>query len=145
VPFRANSKETDMFDIVSRLSLRNVLVLDAVTCAAMGGLLLVAGGILAGPLGLPHDLLFYAGLLLLPVAAFMALIALPARTSALGVAIVIAGNWLWVAASVALPILGLVAPTALGLAFLLVQAVAVSVLAILEQRAFSGRQATVAG
>ncbi|WP_306027407.1 hypothetical protein [Stappia sp. MMSF_3263] len=134
-----------MFDIIARLSLRNLLVVDAVTCVVMGALLLVAGGLLAGPLGLPADLLFYAGLLLLPVAAFMVLVALPARTSGTGAGIVVAGNWLWVAASIALPVLGLVAPSALGLVFLIVQAVAVAVLAILEQKAIAGRQPAMAG
>lgn len=133
-----------MFDIIARLSLRNLLVVDALTCAAMGMLLLVAGGPLVGPLGLPADLLFYAGLLLLPIAAFMVLVALPARTPGAGAVIVIAGNWLWVAASIALPVLGLVAPTALGLAFLVVQAGAVAILAILEQKAFAGRHAAMA-
>ncbi|WP_428696877.1 hypothetical protein [Stappia sp.] len=133
-----------MFDIIARLSLRNLLVVDALTCAVMGALLLVADGLLAGPLGLPADLLFYAGLLLLPVSAFMVLVALPARTPGSGTLIVIAGNWLWVAASIALPVLGLVAPTALGLAFLVIQAVAVAMLAILEQKAFAGRHATMA-
>lgn len=133
-----------MFDIIARLSLRNLLVVDALTCAVMGMLLLVAGGLLAGPLGLPADLLFYAGLLLLPIAALMALVALPARTSSPGAVIVIAGNWLWVAASIALPVLGFVAPTALGLAFLVVQAAAVAILAILEQKAFAGQHAAMA-
>lgn len=133
-----------MFDIIARLSLRNLLVVDAVTCAVMGALLLVAGGILAGPLGLPADLLFYAGLLLLPVAAFMVLVARPARTPGAGAVIVIAGNWLWVAASIALPVFGLVAPSALGLAFLVVQAAAVALLAILEQKAFAGPHAAMA-
>ena len=134
-----------MFDIIARLSLRNLLVVDAVTCVVMGALLLVAGGLLAGPLGLPADLLFYAGLLLLPVAAFMVLVALPAHTSGTGAGIVVAGNWLWVAASIALPVLGLVTPSALGLVFLTVQAVAVAVLAILEQKALAGRQPAMAG
>ena len=133
-----------MLQIFDRLSLRGLLGLDAVTCLVMGGLLLVAGGVLAPPLGLPHDLLFYAGLALLPVAAFMLAVAVPSASPAAGVFVVVAGNWLWVAASLALPLFGLVSPTGLGYAFLLIQAAAVAVLALAEQRAMARVPASTA-
>lgn len=126
-----------MLQIFDRLSLRGLLGLDAVTCFAMGGLLLAAGSLLTAPLGLPEGLLFYAGLVLLPVAVFMLMVAVPSSPPAAGVFVVVAGNWLWVAASVALPLLGLVSPTGLGYVFLGVQAVAVAVLAFAEQRALA--------
>lgn len=133
-----------MLQIFDRLSLRGLLALDAVTCLVMGGLLLVAGGVLAPPLGLPHDLLFYAGLALLPVAAFMLAVAVPSAPPAAGVFVVVAGNWLWVAASLALPLFGLVSPTALGYAFLVIQAAAVAVLALAELRAMARVPASTA-
>lgn len=133
-----------MLQIFDRLSLRGLLGLDAVTCLVMGGLLLVAGGVLAPPLGLPHDLLFYAGLALLPVASFMLAVAVPSASPAAGVFVVVAGNWLWVAASLALPLFGVVSPTALGYAFLGLQAAAVAVLALAEQRAMARVPASTA-
>lgn len=133
-----------MLQIFDRLSLRGLLGLDAVTCLVMGGLLLVAGGVLVPPLGLPHDLLFYAGLALLPVAAFMLAVAVPSASPAAGVFVVVAGNWLWVAASLALPLFGLVSPTGLGYAFLGIQAAAVAVLALAEQRAMARVPASTA-
>lgn len=133
-----------MLQIFDRLSLRTILGLDAVTCLAMGGLLLAAGGLLASPLGLPEALLFYAGLVLLPVALFMLAVAVPSAPPAAGVFVVVAGNWLWVAASIALPLFGLVSPTALGYAFLAVQAAAVTVLALAEQRAMARASASTA-
>ena len=126
-----------MLQIFDRLSLRAILGLDAVTCLAMGALLLAAGGLLASPLGLPEALLFYAGLVLLPVALFMLAVAAPPAPPAAGAFVVVAGNWLWVAASIALPLFGLVSPTALGYAFLGIQAAAVALLALAEQRAMA--------
>ena len=133
-----------MLQIFDRLSLRGLLGLDAVTCLAMGCLLLVAASLLAPPLGLPQDLLFYAGLVLLPIATFMLAVAVPPAPPAAGVFVVVAGNWLWVAASIALPLFGLVSPTGLGYAFLGVQAVAVTVLALAEQRAMARMSASTA-
>lgn len=58
------------------LTLRQVLLLDAATCAAMGAALALASGPIARLTRLPEPLLLGAGLALLPIAAFMALVAL---------------------------------------------------------------------
>lgn len=112
-------------------TLRSLLVVDALTCFVFGLLLAVAAAPLAALLGLPQSLLFYAGVVLFPCAALMAL---AAKTLAKPlVASVIAGNAAWVVASVSWLLIFEV--TTLGLAFIVAQAVAVSILAVLEWRA----------
>jgi hypothetical protein len=106
--------------------LRRTLALDAATCVAMGALLVAFQAPLAGLLGLPAGLLFYAGLALFPCAALM----LAAHRSRALAWLVVAGNAAWVAASVA--VLLVASPTALGYAFVIAQALAVAVLAWLE-------------
>ena len=112
--------------------LRRLLHVDAATCAASGALLVAAAPALAGPLGLPVALLREAGIALIPFAALLLWLARrpdPPRRAVWGIVI---ANALWVVASVALLPSRLVAPTALGEAFVLAQAGAVAVLAWLE-------------
>ena len=110
--------------------LRRVLVVDAATCVAMGLLLSLGSDLLSPLLGLPRLLLQYSGLSLFPIAAFMAWVATQANL--LGAWIVIAGNALWVVGSVILLIGDWVFPTLLGHAFVIAQAIAVVLLAVLE-------------
>lgn len=116
------------------LPLRTILLFDAAACVGMGALLVALAGPLAALMALPAPLLFWAGMILFPVAGFMAVVArwLPGNQPA--VMLVILGNVLWVAASVAL-LAGLVAPNALGVVFVLGQAAFVAVMARLEQLA----------
>jgi hypothetical protein len=81
---------------------------------------------------LPEPLLFNAGLSLCPIAAFIGFVAASSRPIAAGVWVVILGNVGWVVGSVLLLVAGGLAPNALGAAFVLVQAIAVAVLAELE-------------
>lgn len=115
------------------MKLRHVLWLDALTCVATGLLLSVMHLKLAEWLGLPAPLLLYAGLSLFPIAAFMAWTA--QRPAAPAVWLVIGGNVLWVLGSLAVLALS---PTAIGYAFVIVQAVAVAVLAELEYMGLRG-------
>jgi hypothetical protein len=110
--------------------LRRVLLVDAATCVATGVLLTLDAGPLSGLLGLPRALLFYAGASLFPCAALMLLIALREHLWRAGAWIVIGGNAAWVAASVALLLAA--APSALGYAFVIAQALVVALLAELE-------------
>jgi hypothetical protein len=110
--------------------LRRVLLVDAATCVATGALLALDAGPLSRLLGLPAELVFYAGVSLFPSAALMLWVALRQSLSRPGAALVIAGNALWVAGSVAL--LFAAAPTALGHVFVIAQALAVALLAELE-------------
>jgi hypothetical protein len=116
----------------SSLFLRRVLLVDATISAACGLLMLIDADFLADHLGLPGSLLREAGIILLPFAALVAYLATRQAILRPGVWAVIACNAVWVAGSVALLLSGLVAPTMLGHAFVIAQAVAVAVLAEAE-------------
>lgn len=120
----------------NQFTLRKLLLLDALTCGAMALLLTLAGKPLAPLLALPAPLLWYTGVLLIPIAAFMAVTALKGLTFRPAVWIVIGGNELWVLASIALLVGDWVSPNALGYAFIGVQAVVVAALAFYELRVF---------
>jgi hypothetical protein len=112
-------------------TLKQLLIFDALTCVAMGLLLVVAATPLAALLGLPKDLLHYAGLALFPCAALMSA---AARTFANSLVwTVIAGNFAWVLASVIVAFL--LATTPMGFAFTLIQAAVVLLLGVMELRA----------
>ena len=110
--------------------LRRVLYIDAATCVATGALLSLDSSPLAPMLGLPAELLFYAGLSLFPIAAFMLWVAMRRDIPRPGVWLVILGNAGWVVGSIAL--LFAYYTTVLGLAFVIAQAVVVALLAELE-------------
>ncbi len=114
--------------------LRFALLLDAAASAATG-LLLVAGHALLSPLlGLPVALLLGAGLVSLPYALGLLVLARRERIpSALGWA-VIGFNALWAVESVAILVLGWVQPSTWGLSFVVAQAAAVVVFAELQWR-----------
>jgi hypothetical protein len=118
-----------------RLFLRSILYADAATCFAMALFLVLLAQPLAGLLGLPALLLELAGAALFPIGAFIAW----AASSARGIAIVIGGNLAWVGASLALLVSGRVEPTPLGYGFVLVQAAAVALLAVMEYAAYRKR------
>lgn len=123
-------------------SLKPLLALDAATCAAMGVVLLLGSTLVAAVTELPADLLFWAGASLIPIAAFMAISSRTTPVPGWAATLVVAGNLLWVAASIFLPVAGLIAPNALGWAFLVGQAGVVAILAKLEFDALRGRAAT---
>jgi hypothetical protein len=112
--------------------LRRVLALDSAGCAMIGLLLCLDSAALSPLFGLGERLLFGAGLLLLPLAAFIAWLASrPAPPSPL-VWLVIAGNLAWTAESLLLIETEAARITALGTAFVGAQGVAVLALALLE-------------
>ena len=112
--------------------LRALLLVDAATCVATGVLMSLGAPALSGLTRLPESLLLGAGLSLLPIAAFIGLVALSRRPPAAGVWAVIVGNVGWVIGSFLLLVDGGLAPNALGAAFVVAQAVAVAALAALE-------------
>jgi hypothetical protein len=112
--------------------LRQALWLDAIVSGATGALLWAAAGALAGLLGLPRPLLAGAGLVCLVYAAALVLLARRTRIARGAAMAVVAGNGLWVAASLWLLVSGLVMPTLAGQAFVLFQAAAVLGLAVLQ-------------
>lgn len=112
--------------------LRRILLADAAVSALTGALLLT-GADLAGPLtGLPAVLLSWSGLSLLPFAGIVAALALRQQPLRPAVWAVVAYNALWAIDSVALLATGWVAPTTLGVAFVVAQAVVVAAFAELE-------------
>lgn len=117
------------------LRLPLLLGIDAAACAGMGVLLLAASLPLAAMTRLPPGLLFWAGALLLPVAALMIVVSRSLPASRWAVNLVILGNLAWALASIALPLTGLVEPNGLGWCLLVGQAVVVALLAKLEHDA----------
>tara|TARA_R110000764_G_scaffold7644_3_gene26789 strand:+ start:11377 stop:11775 length:399 start_codon:yes stop_codon:yes gene_type:complete len=128
-----------MIKSASQLSLQSILKIDAATCAAMGALLALASAPAAGLTQISAPLLFWAGLVLFPVAGFMFACAQMRRVPMWATGLVVVGNGLWVLASLALPLAGLIAPNALGWLFLVGQAVVVLVFAALEWGAVQQR------
>lgn len=120
-------------------SLKPLLALDAATCAAMGAALLFGSTSIAEVTQIPAGLLFWAGASLIPIAAFMVISSRTAPVPGWAATLVMLGNLLWVAASVFLPVAGLIAPNPLGWAFLIGQAGVVAILAKLEFDALRGR------
>lgn len=93
-----------------QLSLRALLGVDALTCVATGALLVLAPSEIAGVTHISAQLLFWAGLLLFPVAGFMAFSARAAQVPGWAVNLVVSGNLAWAVASLALPLAGVIAP-----------------------------------
>ena len=103
--------------------LRTVLLADALVSGATGLLMLLGAGPLEPLLQIPATLLRGAGLALLPYAAFVGMLA---RREALPRAAV------WAVDCVALLFSGWIAPSGLGIAFVLMQAVVVAAFAELQ-------------
>lgn len=112
--------------------LRNVLFADALVSGAAGILMMLGAPLLSPLLGLPGELLFWAGLVLVPFVAMLVVLARRVTVSRLLMIDIIVINALWVVASFGLLISGLVAPNALGIAFVVAQALAVAVFAELQ-------------
>lgn len=115
------------------LSLQAVLVLDALSCIAMGALFIFASGPVAGLTGLPADLLFWVGAtLLLPFGLFITVLVRSRRIPDWAYRFVVLGNVGWVIASVMVPVTDIVSPNAMGWIFLLGQAAVVALFAMAE-------------
>ncbi len=109
--------------------LRYALIGDALASGATGLLLAGGAGFLTGLLGLPEQLMRYAGLFLLPYAAVVAYVGTRATVSSGAIWVIIAVNAIWVIESIMLLIAGWVAPTTLGVAFVAAQALVVAAFA----------------
>jgi hypothetical protein len=112
--------------------LRRVLIADAVSSAGMGVALLLSADYIDELLGLPAALLDYAGAALLPFTAFVVYVAARQTLSRPAVWAIIALNAVWVVDSLLIFVTGWLAPTGLGVAFIIAQAIFVGVLAELE-------------
>ena len=122
--------------VLSRLGeVRPVLRLDAVASGAVGVLLLGLGWVLDDALGTPLELTLPAGAFLLVWATALAVLStrpVPSTGAVREVALV---NLLWAVASVVLVLAGRFELTALGIAFVLAQAIVVAGFAALQVRA----------
>ncbi len=120
---------------LDRSPLRRALLVDAGVSAVTALAMTFGAPLLSGLLELPEPLLRYAGLSLLPFVAAVAFVATRPQPPRAGVWAVIVVNALWVLASIALLLGGLVAPNALGYGFVVLQAAAVAVFAELQLQA----------
>ena len=112
--------------------LRRVLAFDAVSGAGTGVLHLLLAPLLSTWLGLPEALLQASGVAIFAfvlLAGWLALQTSPPRGALMGIALL---NFAWAIACLWLAFGGAVNPTPLGMAYLLVQAAVVLVLAELE-------------
>jgi hypothetical protein len=123
-------------------ALQNFLLLDAATCVGAGALMAFGSNFVASLTALPAPLLFWAGLILFPIAALMAYAGIQAAPPRPLVWLIVLGNIGWVAAS--LGVFAFIAPNALGTIFILAQAAAVAVLALLEHSALQRSGAAMA-
>jgi hypothetical protein len=116
------------------LQLKPILILDAVTCVAMGLLLTLLPDVLSPITGIPRDVLLYSGLVLFPIAALMATVASRYTQSSAVVVIIVAGNVLWVIASVWLMLSPAIQLTVIGQVFIAAQGFVVAAFAVVEYR-----------
>lgn len=112
--------------------LRRALVADAAISGATAVLLVLAGGVLAQPLAVPESLLRYAGVVLIPFAMYVGLVARRDAVPRASVLAIIGLNVAWVVASLWLVLGGPIQPNLLGYAFIVGQAVAVAAFAELQ-------------
>ena len=109
-----------------------IVWLDAAVCLSTGLVLAVANTPIAGITAIPAGLVLWSGLLLLPIAAFMAFVASRRPVPALGLTLIVFGNLGWVVVSLAL-LTGLwFTPNVIGIAFILAQAAFVAFFAWIE-------------
>ena len=125
-------------------SVRMALGLDAVASGAMGVMLALGAGLAAPVLGLPEGLLRACGVFFLPWAALVGWLAMRPAPGRRAVAWIAALNAVWVVDSVLLLATGWVAPTGLGVAFVLAQAAAVAVFAALQAAALPAAPVAIA-
>lgn len=118
--------------IANTVSLRHAVLADGVISGAMGALLIAASSPLSGLLGVPSNFLFWVGVALLPWMATLIVIGREERPASGAVETVIALNALWVLGSIVLAIWNPFGMTALGFAFVIAQALAVTIFAELQ-------------
>lgn len=116
----------------NQFSLRSILLVDGIVSGVMGLLFLTGAGILDSVFDLPAAFLRSVGVALLPWFALLAIIATRRVINQSAVRFVIAVNLAWVAASILLPFTGWVEPNALGVTFIIVQAMAVVAFALAQ-------------
>lgn len=112
--------------------LRNVLRVDALSCIACGALQVAFPAAMARLLNLPEGLIAYTGEFLLVYAAVVAFVSTRNPLPRAIVWALVAGNLGWALACVLLLAGGSVSPSAAGVAYVVMQALTVAVLAELQ-------------
>jgi hypothetical protein len=106
--------------------IRFAFVADALATAATGALLVIGGALLAELTGLPAAAAMPLGLFLIAFAAFVGWVGLQQQTPRAAATLIVVVNAAWVVGSVIVVLAGTFPLTLLGVAFVLVQAVAVA-------------------
>ncbi|SFU94985.1 hypothetical protein SAMN05216350_109111 [Polaromonas sp. YR568] len=112
--------------------LRNVLRVDALSCIACGVLQVAFPAAMARLLNLPEALIAYTGEFLLVYAAVVAFVSTRNPLPRPVIWALVAGNIGWALACVLLLVSGSVSPSMLGVAYVVVQALTVAMLAELQ-------------
>ena len=112
--------------------LRNTLLADAATGAIAAVPTIAASGFLSALLGIPAWLVFWAGIALVPVVAFLLAMAGRGAVPRAWLREIVVINGAWAIASFGVLAFGLVSPNALGTLFIVAQALAVGVFAALQ-------------
>ncbi|TKT81255.1 hypothetical protein [Aquamicrobium sp. LC103] len=118
--------------------LKKTLLLDAAVSGAAAVLMAAGAGLLGPLLDLPVSLLFWAGIALFPFVGLLVVMARRETAPRLVLLDIVLINVLWVAASFAIMIAGIVSPNVLGVVFISAQALTVALFAALQ---FSGLRA----
>lgn len=119
---------------MSLFTLKNTLIIDAITCTGLFVFCVFATATVATLLGLPSEVVTVAGWIGLPSALLMLFVAYQ-KTPSKGLANLIAiGNLGWVIASFAVLAMFAGQMTAIGIAVVIVQAIGVLVFAIYEAK-----------
>ena len=129
---RQSGQRERIMSFIATLTLRQILCADAISSGAMGLLLLLGAGVLEPLLEIPADFQRAAGLILLPFAAFAGWLASRVAPPRRLVWMVVVINIIWAGGSLLTLAAGVLSPTALGLSFVIAQAIAVGVLAELQ-------------
>jgi hypothetical protein len=112
--------------------LRNVLLADGVVSGAAGIVMAAGASLLAPLLALPAQLLFWAGIVLLPWCVTLVFFARRPSLPRFAMLDVVAINALWVVASFGIMVAGLVQPSLLGVLFISAQALTVALFLALQ-------------
>jgi hypothetical protein len=112
--------------------LQRALLADAAISGVTGLMLLLGGGVLSNVLGVPAPLLRMTGAILIPFAIAVLYFSAPPRLTRGAVQTIMTANVIWVVASVAVLVSGAIAPTTLGTAFVIFQAIVVAGFADLQ-------------
>jgi hypothetical protein len=112
--------------------LRKVLLADIMVSGAAGLAMISGADFTHAFLGLPSELLFWAGVALIPFVAMLAMIAWAGRAPTWLITAIIVTNFAWVAASLFVAFGPAFAPNLFGQLFVVAQAAIVGVFAELQ-------------